>query len=98
MRPASNRDRRRWKEMAMPKFPPDLPRLMPSPDPAARVQVQQTAFSHDVLGRYVCNDWDEIKAAIDDGGFPFDAVVIGAGMFGAYCAAKLFWRGAPKAM
>ena len=82
----------------MPKNPPDLPRLVPTTYPANRVQVQETKFSHDVLGRYVCNDWEEIQAARDDGGFPFDAVVIGGGMFGAYCAAKLFWRGGGHAL
>jgi hypothetical protein len=49
------------------------------------VDVQQTTFSHDVLGRYICNTWDE---AINNGGAPFDAVVVGAGMLGAYCAEK----------
>ena len=78
----------------MPKVPPDLPLLLPSADPAQRVQIQATAFSDDVLGRYVCNDWGEVKASLADGGFPFDAVVIGAGMFGAYCAEKLYRRGA----
>ncbi|MBV9789733.1 MAG: GMC family oxidoreductase, partial [Chloroflexi bacterium] len=51
--------------------------------------VQQTSFSHDVLGRYICNTWDE---AVDNGGAPFDAVVLGAGMFGAYCAEKIYRR------
>jgi hypothetical protein len=46
------------------------------------VKVQQTSFAEDVLGRYVCNDWDEVMASLADGGFPFDAIVIGAGMFG----------------
>jgi hypothetical protein len=77
----------------MPKVPPDLPLLPPSPDPAQRVQIQATAFSDDVLGRYICNDWGEIKASLADGGFPFDAIVIGSGMFGAYCAEKLYRHG-----
>src|ERR1051326_5694111 len=55
------------------------------------VEVQQTTFSHDVLGRYICNTWDE---ATNNGGAPFDAVVLGAGMFGAYCAEKIYFRGA----
>jgi hypothetical protein len=75
----------------MPKNPPDLPRLLPSA--TDRVQVQQTAFSYDVMGRYVCNDWAEVKASLADGGFPFDAIVIGAGMFGGYCAEKLYRLG-----
>jgi hypothetical protein len=60
--------------------------------------VQNTTFSHDVLGRYVCNTWEEVSAAQQNGGYPFDAVVIGAGMFGAYAAEKLYRRGAALAM
>jgi hypothetical protein len=51
------------------------------------VEVQDTAFAIDVLGRYVCSTWDE---AVNNGGVPFDVVVIGAGMFGAYCAEKIY--------
>jgi choline dehydrogenase-like flavoprotein len=54
------------------------------------VEVQETDFSIDVLGRYICNTWDE---AINNGGRPFDAVVIGGGMFGAYCAEKIYRKG-----
>ncbi len=60
-----------------------LPAL--SPDPARpAVDVQQTSFAHDLLGRWVCDSWFE---AIPNGGRPFDAVVIGAGMHGALCSA-----------
>jgi choline dehydrogenase-like flavoprotein len=51
------------------------------------VEVQDTTFIVDVLGRYICNTWDEV---VNSGGVAFDAVVIGAGMFGAYCAEKLY--------
>jgi hypothetical protein len=51
-----------------------LPNL--NSDPNALVNVQQTAFSHDVLGRWVCSTWDEVN---NNGGDPFDVVVIGAG-------------------
>jgi hypothetical protein len=51
------------------------------------VEVQQTSFSIDVLGRYICSTWDE---AIFNGGRQFDAIVIGGGMFGAYCAEKIY--------
>src|SRR5258707_10045885 len=54
------------------------------------VEVQETTFSLDVLGRYLCNTFDE---AINNGGFPFDAIVIGAGMFGAYTAEKIYRAG-----
>lgn len=62
-------------------------RLFESSNP---VEVQETNFSIDVLGRYICNTWDE---AVNNGGRPFDAVVIGGGMFGAYCAEKIYRRG-----
>lgn len=55
--------------------------------------VQETSFSHDLLGRFVCNTWEE---ATQNGGPPFDAVVIGGGMYGAYCAAKIFRRDVGK--
>jgi len=64
-----------------------LPRL--NPDSNALVDVQQTAFSHDVLGRWVCSTWAEVS---NNGGDPFDIVVIGAGMFGGYIADKLYRR------
>jgi choline dehydrogenase-like flavoprotein len=54
---------------------------------ADQVEVQDTTFSTDVLGRYICNTWDE---AVNNGGGGFGAVVIGAGMFGAYCAEKIY--------
>jgi hypothetical protein len=68
-------------------MPTNLPRLIPASDPNDRVQVQETEFALDVLGRYLANTWDE---ATQNGGVAFDAVVIGAGMFGAYCAEKLY--------
>jgi choline dehydrogenase-like flavoprotein len=63
-----------------------LPHLVPS---GGSVDVQQTTFSLDALGRYTCSTWDE---ATGNGGPPFTAVVIGGGMYGAYCAVKLFRR------
>lgn len=54
------------------------------------VEVQDTTFTTDVLGRYICNTWDEATA---NGGVAFDAIVIGAGMFGAYCAEKIYRLG-----
>src|SRR2546425_8117445 len=69
-----------------------IPKLLPENIPAP-FDVQATTFSHDVIGRYVCNTWEEITAAQASGGYPFDVVVIGAGMFGGYCAEKLYRRG-----
>ena len=65
-----------------------LPRL--NPDPNVLTDVQQTAFSHDVLGRWACSTWQEVTG---NGGDPFDVVVIGAGMFGGYSAEKLYRGG-----
>src|SRR5450755_2599087 len=55
--------------------------IAPPPD------VQRTSLGIDVLSRFVCNTWDEATA---NGTRQFDAVVIGAGMFGGYCADKIF--------
>src|SRR5256885_17143659 len=64
-----------------------ITRLLESTQP---VEVQDTSFSIDVLGRYICSTWDD---ATNNGGVAFDAVVIGAGMFGAYCAEKIYRHG-----
>jgi len=71
--------------------------LISGPNPA-RDDVQQTAFTYDVVGRYICNNWQEITAAQGSGAYPFDVVVIGAGMFGAYCAEKLYRLGSASAL
>lgn len=63
-----------------------LPNLIPG---GGQVNVQNTTFSIDALGRYVCSTWDE---ATGSGGAPFSAIVIGAGMYGAYCATKIYRR------
>jgi hypothetical protein len=60
-----------------------LPRLQAT---AEQVSVQETAFSTDAVGRFVCNSWEE---ATGSGGPPFTAVVIGAGAYGGYLAAVL---------
>src|SRR4051794_4334247 len=41
---------------------------------------QNTDFSRDVLGRYVCNGFDEVFASA--GSNPFDIIVLGGGSFG----------------
>ena len=63
----------------------------------ARDDVQQTDFGYDVAPRYICNNWQEIAAAQGVGAYPFDAIVIGAGMFGGYGAEKLYRAGAGAA-
>jgi len=59
--------------------------IVPPPD------VQHTTLGVDVLGRYVCNTWDEATAGSTR---HFDAIVIGGGMFGAYSAEKVYRWGA----
>ena len=48
--------------------------------------IQQTTFSLDVLARYCCNTWEEIQQLNKI----FDYIIVGSGMYGAYCASKLF--------
>ena len=60
--------------------------------------VQQTDFGYDVVPRYICNNWQEVTAAQGPGAYPFDAIVIGAGMFGGYCAENLYRRGVSGAL
>ncbi len=47
---------------------------------------ESTTFTKDVLGRYICSTFDEATA--DPEGI--DVVVIGGGMYGGYCAAKIY--------
>jgi hypothetical protein len=63
-----------------------LPVLNPGASP---VNFQNTSFSIDALGRFICSTWEE---ATGNGGPPFTTVVIGAGMYGAYLATRLFRR------
>ncbi|SUS06713.1 hypothetical protein DF3PB_3150005 [uncultured Defluviicoccus sp.] len=68
-------------------------------DPQARVAVQRTTLALDVLGRFICNTLDEAINPDREAQPPFDltanfdAIVIGSGMFGAYCAAQLYRNG-----
>jgi Domain of Unknown Function (DUF1080)/GMC oxidoreductase len=59
-------------------FPPGLP------------GVQETTFGLDAFSRLVCNTIDEVADAQQQGGFAFDVVVIGSGMYGAFTAAKIY--------
>jgi choline dehydrogenase-like flavoprotein len=68
----------------------DLPQLV---EGAGTTNVQRTTLSIDALGRYVCSTWAE---ATQNGGKAFDAVIVGSGMYGAYCAEKIWRLGAAK--
>jgi hypothetical protein len=59
--------------------------IVPPPD------VQRTTLGIDALSRFVCNTWEEATA---NASRRFDAVVVGAGMFGGYCADKIYRFGA----
>jgi choline dehydrogenase-like flavoprotein len=68
-----------------------LDRLIDSGQPIVPLpDVQRTTLGLDVLSRFICNTWDEATA---QGTRLFDAVVIGAGMFGGYCAEQIYRLG-----
>jgi choline dehydrogenase-like flavoprotein len=64
-------------------------------DASVPVEIQDTDFTKDLLARYVCSTIDE---AIRNGGRPYDVVVIGAGMFGAYVADKIYRKSADQSL
>lgn len=57
---------------------------------------QGTDFTRDVIGRYVCNGFDEALASTDRSRHPdarpFDLIVLGGGTFGPVLASHLFTR------
>ena len=68
---------------------------------ATTSQAQTTDFTQDVLGRYICNGFDEAMHSMDKNGArpdgspqsdaqPFDIIVIGGGSFGPVFAQHLF--------
>jgi hypothetical protein len=62
---------------------------------------QLTDFSRDVLGRYICNGFDEARDSADPvahpGAQPFDLIVVGGGSFGAVLASHLFFNDTGRA-
>lgn len=61
-----------------------LQSLVPS---GGEVAVQDTAFARDAVSRHVCSTWAE---ANQNGGPAFGAIVVGAGMYGAALATRLY--------
>lgn len=54
---------------------------------------QYTDFSRDVLGRYVCNGFDEaLRSTEGAGARPFDIVIVGGGSFAAALAQHILYR------
>lgn len=68
----------------------ELPELLEDSSSESRGPIQDTTLSRDVLARFQCNTLDEVKAA---GGEGLTAIVIGSGMYGAFCAERIFRRG-----
>lgn len=64
-------------------MPANLPELQPHEK--NKVDVQSTTFAIDAVARFVCNTFEEALSNPQ-----FDAIVIGSGMYGAYCAEKIY--------
>jgi len=63
-----------------------LKKLVTSNDSAIG-DIQETSFCRDALSRFIFNTLEEAQSAAPGG---FDIIVVGAGMYGAYCATKIF--------
>lgn len=50
------------------------------------LQTEATTFTKDVQGRYICSTWEEATSNPE----AIDAVILGGGMYGGYCGAKVF--------
>jgi hypothetical protein len=61
---------------------------------ATPLGTENTHFSRDILGRYICNTFDEAQLTTDKGVRPdarqFDVIIIGGGSFGAALAQHVF--------
>jgi choline dehydrogenase-like flavoprotein len=53
---------------------------------------EDTTFTRDALGRYVCNTFQETRDSTTGSGRAFDFIIIGGGTFGAALAEHLWFR------
>jgi choline dehydrogenase-like flavoprotein len=72
---------------------------------AGKLLTETTHFSRDILGRYVCNTFEEAMRSANVGVKPeearpdarlFDVIVVGGGSFGSVLAQSLFFRDPTK--
>lgn len=56
------------------------------------IPTEHTSFTKDIEGRYLCNDISEVNAWKNNGGRPFDVIVIGGGTFGPALAEHIWFR------
>src|SRR3954453_20343253 len=67
---------------------------------ADKLVTATTHLSRDVMGRNICNTWEEAKASRDAAARPdarpFDVIIVGGGSFGSVLAQSLFYRDATK--
>jgi len=66
-------------------------KAQPAPAPTSCfAEPSKGRFGLDLLGQRICNSWDEINSWREVTKKDFDVIIIGAGMFGAYLADKLY--------
>lgn len=72
---------------------------------ADKLLTETSHFSRDILGRYICNTWEEAMASINVGvkpeevrpdARPFDVIIVGGGSFGSVLAQSLFYGDATR--
>ncbi|HEX7183971.1 MAG TPA: family 16 glycoside hydrolase [Thermoanaerobaculia bacterium] len=65
---------------------------------AQPLTTEKTTFTRDVLGRYLCNTWEEAAQSTSSraDARPFDVIIVGGGSFGSVLAQSLFYRDAKE--
>jgi choline dehydrogenase-like flavoprotein len=60
---------------------------------AQPLTTEKTTFTRDVLGRYLCNTWEEAIQSMSarPDARPFDVIIVGGGSFGSVLAQSLFY-------